>query len=95
MRPDTSNYIKDLFLGETYFGELDEYNQAHGRGIKIWNDGTIQIGYFEDGYYSTGHYIHILSDGEFEVGEYYVEDRVRRRRCTWYKTNGTEEKYDY
>ncbi len=59
MRPDTSNYFKDLFLGATYFGELNENNQAHGRGITIDKDGEIYIAYFKNGKVSTGHYIRI------------------------------------
>ncbi len=58
------------------------------------NNGTINIGYYEDGFVSTGNFIFIYSDGDLEVGEIYFEDGDRRRRGTIYKTNGTEYKYD-
>ncbi len=64
MRPDTSNYWKDGLFGDTYFGEINKNNRT-GRGIKIWNDGFIYIGYFENGFVGTGHYIHIYSNGNF------------------------------
>jgi hypothetical protein len=54
----------------------------------------IRIGYFEDGYVSTGNYIHILYNGEFRVGEVYFKEGKRWMRGTWYKTDGTAEEYD-
>ena len=51
------------------FGELNENNKLHGRGIYIHDDGEIWIGYYENGGYSTGNYINIFSDGVFLVGE--------------------------
>ncbi len=78
-----------------YFGELNENNRAHGRGIRILNDGFINIGYFEDGWLSTGsNCITIYDDGDFSVGEYYLKDGEKRERWTKYKTDGTEEEYD-
>jgi hypothetical protein len=56
------------------FGEVNENNELHGRGIRIWNDGTIHIGYFEDGYDSTDNYIWIDSSGGFAVGYVYYKD---------------------
>jgi hypothetical protein len=92
MQPNPLRYSDYLDDG---FGELKEKNRLHGRGIKIWNDGPIYIGYFEDGYLSTGNFINIYSDGRFEVGEKcYKKDgdgerKMRRMRGTEYKTNGT------
>ncbi len=46
-------------LGGKYYGELNANSEAHGRGISIYNDGRIWIGYFEDGWLSTGNFIQI------------------------------------
>ncbi len=81
------------------FGEVNEHNDLHGRGICICN-GTISIGYYENGELSTGHYITINkwgdSWGEFRVGENYKKDGEKRisSRGTIYKKDGTEEQYD-
>ncbi len=45
MKPVTSNYFKDFSTG-TYFGELNENNKLHRRGIFIWDGGRIDIGYW-------------------------------------------------
>ncbi len=44
---------------------------------------------------STGDYIAIFSSGNFEVGERYLKDGERWNRKTEYKTDGTEEQYDF
>jgi hypothetical protein len=78
-----------------YYGEVNADGEEHGRGIQIWNDGDIWIGYFENGVWSTGNYIRIWDDGDkFEVGEYYMKDGREWNRYTEYKTNGTVLKYD-
>jgi hypothetical protein len=46
----------------------------HGRVIIIYNEVGIDIGYYENGGWRTGNYIKINSDGDFEVGECYLED---------------------
>ncbi len=56
-----------------YYGELNKSGYEHGRGIKIWNDGLIYIGYSENGLFSTGNF-RILSDGSFQVGDIYMKD---------------------
>ncbi len=76
------------------FGEVNENNYLHGRGIEIENDVFIEIGYYENGRLSTGNYIYIHSDGVFLVGERYIKEGERRDRWTCYKTDGTEKKYD-
>ena len=88
MQPNTLRYCDED--GEQ-FGEVNEDNRLHGRGIYIDNDGTIDIGYFENGD-ETGYYID--SDGTFWVGEIYFKDGERRKRVTWYLTDGNEYKYD-
>jgi hypothetical protein len=60
-----------------------------GRGIVIADYGYICIEYWEDGCDSTGNYIHIHSDGEFDVGEIYTKDGMKRRKGTYYKNGGT------
>lgn len=52
-----------------YFGEING-NRLEGKGIKIFNDSRIDIGYFNDGAIS-GNYIRIYLDGLFSVGEFY------------------------
>ncbi len=77
-----------------YYGEVNESGEEHGRGIKIWNDGDIWIGYFDNGWYYTGNYIDIRSNGTFYVGEMYLKDEEKWERGTQYDTDGTEEQYD-
>ncbi len=74
------------------FGEFNEENKPHGRGIIIHYHGGLVIGYFENGDWNTGNYINIWSNGDFSVGECYLKDGWRQFRGTKYHTNGTEEK---
>ncbi len=78
-----------------YYGQLNADGKEHGRGIKILDLGTIHIGYFENGVWSTGNYIYIYPDGRFNVGERYIKYGERRGRGTEYYTDGTEDKYGY
>ncbi len=40
------------------FGEFNEENRLHGRGITIYDTRTIEIGYFgENGWLTTGNWI--------------------------------------
>ena len=60
MRPK-AQYL--AVVGEvTDFGEFNEDNKLHGRGISIWSHGAMTIGYAENGP-STGNYIRIESNG--------------------------------
>ncbi len=77
-----------------YFGELNADGNPHGRGIHIFDDGKIGIGYFEDDWWSTGNYIRIESGGVFRVGEFYMKDGVRWERGTEYYYDGSKEQYD-
>jgi hypothetical protein len=92
MRPETLNY-SFVLVDSTYYGELVKNNKPNGRGIRIYNDGAIRIGYFENEGYTTGNYIWIFSDGGFIVGE--LLDGGRSDRGTTYWTDGTVEEYDY
>ncbi len=73
------------------FGEHNEANKVHGRGIRIFSDGTIRIGYYNNGERAPGtNYISIWGSGRLEVGECYLdEDGERCYRGTRYKTDGT------
>ncbi len=71
MQPNPLRYYNKEGEEGADFGEVNENNMLHGRGIRLSNDGFIKIGYFEDGRLSTGHYIYIFSHGEFFVGELY------------------------
>ena len=94
-QPLTSLQAKPGGFGRKYYGEVNADGKQHGRGIIIWNDGFIHIGYFKNGDRSTGNYIHILSDGVFVVGEYYMKDGRLRGRGNRYKIDCSEEEYDY
>ena len=101
MRPSSKLFrkIEKTFEMEkfkwTHFGELNEENKLHGRGFKVNQFGTIHIGCFENSLLSTGNYIIIYKDGDFEVGERYIKDGERMRRCTRYMLDGEEEQYGY
>ena len=58
-------------LYKKYYREFNKDGEEHDRGIRIWNDGSIEIGNFEDDFLGTGNYIHIYSGGWFQVGEIY------------------------
>ena len=75
------------------FGERNEANNLHGRGIYFHPFGTITIGYWNHGEYAPGNYITIW-DGGVDVGECYLKDGEKRIRGTSYKKNGTTEKFD-
>ncbi len=92
MRPG-AQYYRDDFVN-TLFGEFNNDNKLHGRGIEIWNDGFIVLGYHEIGRWSTGNYIRISKDGWFTVGKKYIKDGLTWKRGTEYYKHGKEEKYD-
>jgi hypothetical protein len=82
------------YSNSKYYGGLNADGKEHGRGIRICNDGHIEIGYYENGEWSTGNFITTISDGRFWVGEYYIKDGKKWLRGTQYNPNGTEVKYD-
>jgi len=57
-----------------YFGEVNEDNKFHGKGIDIWFNSHTFIGNFNNGKWAPGNYLEINSKGEFHVGEYYMKD---------------------
>ncbi len=75
-------------------GEHNSNNNLHGRGIYIHSSGFIYIGYWNNGEFAPGSYIHIFSDGEFRVGESYLKAGKKWNKYTRYRTNGTTEEYD-
>ncbi len=77
------------------FGEHNENNEQAGRGIFIWPQSHIRIGYFDNGSPSTGNYIIIIfKSSRLEVGEIYWKDGVKWERYTEYNTDGSEKQYD-
>ncbi len=72
-QPLTSPLQTNTHSDWKYYGELKADGEPHGRGIRIWLDGGIWIGYWWRWYMSTGNYIMIFSDGEFRVGEFYMK----------------------
>ncbi len=92
-QPLTSPLQTKPYSASKYYGELNSYGKEHGRGIDISN-GSILIGYWEDGWLSTGNYIKIWSDGRFWVREFYIKDEEKWWRGTEYNTDGTERPYD-
>ncbi len=59
MKPNPVRYL-EIYTDEEgsshSFGELNEDNELHGRGIEIYDNGVIFIAYYEDGA-MTGNYI--------------------------------------
>ncbi len=71
-------------------GEQKKVDTLHGRVILMHKNGSIFIGYFENGKLSTGKYIEILSNGWFRVGEIYLKEGKRWKRGKLYRKNGSE-----
>ena len=70
LRPSGARYFID-----NYFGELNEKNIPHGRGIYIFPSGRIRIQYFNNGRYVPGtNFIDIRHGGDVDVGECYLKD---------------------
>ena len=82
------------------YSYLGEWNREtwlpNGRGVYIYNNGEIWIGYFNNRWAAPGNYVEIKGKGEFVVGEYYkLEDESLQSRYTEYKSDGTTEKHGY
>ncbi len=90
LQPRDNHYSEVRFE----FGEMNANNNLHGRGICIYPDGYIHIGYWNNGDLAPGKYIHIFSKGKFDVGELYLKDGKSCWRGTNYKVDGTSKKYD-
>ena len=80
-------------FGDYNFGEHNEFDNLHGKGISI-SENCIAIGYYNDGYLAPGNYLKISSGGEFKVGECYLKDGYKFFRGTRYYKNGATGKYD-
>ena len=79
-----------------YFGELDSDSKATGRGICIDSQEYIWFGFFKDGSLANGHFICIVNDGKFKVGERCENEFGQtRRRGTLYNIDGTSSIFGY
>ena len=90
LRPSSATrYFKD-----NYFGELNEKNIPHGRGIYIFSSGRVYIGYFNNGDDAPGNFINISDNSEFEVSKRYLDEDGRLRlRGTTYDADGLRNKF--
>ncbi len=75
---------------------MNAYGVRHGRGIRIFSDGDIFIGYYDrDGFTAPGtNYINILSCGNVDVGQIYMKDGKRWNKWTRYFTDGATKEFD-
>ena len=83
--------------GSKYIGEwCAQTDKPNGRGIAIFGNGEIWIGYYKDGDVAAGNYIFIYSNGWFNLGEYYFDANGRLKdRFTCYYADGTSRKYSF
>ena len=78
------------------FGEHNEANELHGKGIEINSfNGSIHIGYYNNGDDAPGNFIYIYYDGDVNVGEWYMKDGKKCYRGTEYRTDGTTKEFGY
>ena len=93
---DIDDHTKIYSMREQYFGELDAppaYTNFEGRGLHFMSK-IIVIGYWSDGDQAPGNYIGMGSDGQFWVGEIYIDSNGNQAaRGTNYKPNGTSNEY--
>ena len=82
------NYTKTDWIE---FGERNEVNKLHGRGIRFWG-GEIYIGFWKNGVAAPGNEIHIRRYGNFHVGERYIKYGLSDFRGTDYFTDGRSRK---
>lgn len=76
------------------YGEHNDENLIHGRGVKINNYGHINIGYFKNDHVAVGPYIYIGMFGYFSVGKRWFDNNgVRKCEETTYKADGTIERF--
>ena len=82
---------------DRYFGEWSLATQKpHGRGIRIYKDGAIRIGHWDNGVYADGRYIQIYSNGRFDVGERTKNAEGKKHfKYTSYNKDGTNKQFDY
>ena len=79
----SGKYTKSFFVGD-HFGEHNENNVLHGRGIYIYSDVSINIHYWNNGAPAPGNFIEINEDRNFRVGNRYLKAGEMRTRDTLY-----------
>ncbi len=94
MQPHAKGFHYGRTSDYASFGDFEE-DKLEGRSIKLCSGGEIEIAYYENGGWPAGNYIYIYSSGEFAVGERYFKDGRIWERSTEYKTDGSEEKYEF
>lgn len=76
--------------GTRFIGEHNENNKLHGRGIIVYESGSIWIGYWNNGTLSDGDYIAIGREGLFDVGVFYRNAAGKAQyKGTRYKPDST------
>ena len=90
-----TGYAQDY--GSTYIGEMNDEDRPHGRGLTIDSDGSIFIGFWNNGVYAAGNYITLGSGGSFRLGEFYFLDYYSglKDRYTDYDTDGSSRIFGY
>ena len=76
-----------------FIGEQINLDAKYCRGINIYSDGRISIGYYLKSSPAPGNYIWINGDGRFKVGKYYGSIETLGYKGTEYKTDGTTQEY--
>ena len=83
-----SKVYEDGSLFLTYFGKFKD-DTAHGKGTKIWSDGTKYFGEYKDGI-RHGQGTYTWADGRQYVGEF--KDGTQQGQGTFTGTDGTVKK---
>ena len=91
---DALEYSKSYLSGYHGFGEMNHINNLHGRGIYMFFQGSIRIGYFNNKWSAPGNFIEIYSDGDVDVGQKYQKYGEIFSRGTRYKADGTSVNLD-
>ena len=72
VRYSKRNKEHGLGKGVIYIGEWSwETRKPHGRGIRIFDDGHVRIGYRNNGKFALGKYIDVWPAGKIAVGKWY------------------------
>ena len=79
----------------TYIGEWSfETKKPHGRGIRIYDNGNIRIGYRKNGDITLGKYVDVWPKGRVAVGEWYQGmHQITTNRGTEFLQDGSEREY--
>lgn len=82
-------WVKDKD-GTIYIRELGAENNPKSRGMRIYSNGNIDVGYWNHRHNAPGNYIYIYKEGIFHVGECYRDKNGDLGyRGIQYKTDGT------